>query len=266
MATLNAIERITERIKNQLNASGGAGTYDGQTPDVLTRYIGGQYRQNQPFVTGYHQVLFELPSRLFGENAAHAQKWFTSTCESFTPHSVTINTADVQGIGQIGASFMTSKTIGREFSLGFREYQRHPIATYIDLWHSVFDEHSGASPLAGNEYIPQVYKGVGIVFQLKPTGARQNKITPEDVEEFYIYQGVFPKTNPRDTVGASDQTTNDFIQENVSFSFDGAPLSMSHAYNLLPTLVERLNSLGDYAQTYNGAIMNAQRTVGESNS
>lgn len=256
MAT-DALSRIRERISTKLAGVGGAGVYSGETPDILTRYMGGHYRNNQPFVTGYHQILFELPNYLF--NATHndsARKWFTSTCETFTPHTVTVNFSDVMGIGQIGATFMTNKTIGREFTLGFREYQHLPIMSFLDLWHSVFDEHSGASPLAGNAYVPSAYKGACTVFQLKPTGARENKLTVDDVEEIYVYQGVWPKTNPRDTVGASDQTTNDFIQLSVTFSFDGAPLTLSHLGNgnEVVNLIEKVNSLGSYSQTFTNAF------------
>ncbi|MFW6242633.1 MAG: hypothetical protein ACOC2W_00580 [bacterium] len=248
---------MIDRVKGQFQRA----TNNREMPDVFNRYMGGEYRQNQPFVTGYHQVLFSLPEKLFDTSPDDAQKWLTSTCESFTPHTVTPNFVDVMGAGQLGASFFTSKTIGREFTMGFREYQQLPIINIVDAWHSVFDEHTGSSPLLGNEYVQSNYKGSCVVFQLKPTGARNDILTADDVEELYFYQGVWPKTNPRDTAGASDQTTNEFIQLSITFSFDGAPLTMKDG--ILEKCLTRLNGIGAYKQSYSKSINVANGTVND---
>ena len=221
----NVIERLKKRFTD---FAGGSGENTRETPDMMTRDIGGDFRENQPFISGYHQIIVIPPQTLFGEHAAQSAQWLHSTCESFTPHSVTPNMVDVMGIGQIGSSFVASKTITREFTTAHREYQFLPIMNTIDIWHSLFDEHVGVSPLRGLQFIPINYKGKVIVYQLKPVGAYDlnRNITENDLEELYIYQGVYPKTNPRDTVGAADQAANDTIQLSVTWSFDGAPLTM----------------------------------------
>lgn len=249
--SITIIERLREKFTDTDKSK--------SMPDIMNRYMGGEYRDNQPFVTGYHQVVFSLPERIF-DNPDTAQKWLTSTCESFTPHSVTPNFVDLMGVGQIGASFYTSKTIGREFTIGFREYQKMPIMNILDLWNSVFDEYTGASPLKGDEYHPQSYKGSCVVYQLKPTGAHSEELTEDDIEEIYYYHGVWPKTNPRDTIGASDQTTNDFVQLSVTFSFDGAPLTTKDDSGLISSALNTLNGLGKYMDSYNTLLKNASKS------
>ena len=253
-----AFESMIQRARQRLVT--GTQTEDGDnkdTPDLFTRHMGGEFRKNQPFFTGYHQVIFRLPNKLFDDDGTSsgelAAKWLTSTCESFTPHTITPNFTDVMGQGQIGATFLTGKTVGREFTLAFREYQNLPITGVIDTWLSVFDEHIGASPLAGDEFIPMNYKGSCIVYQLKPTGAKDRNLSIDDIEELYIYNGVFPKSHPRDTVGASDQTANDTVQLSITFSFDGAPLSLKDGNEVAITAMGMLNGLADvnYTQSYN---------------
>ena len=219
---------MSNNIIERLGRKFGTYTKDRETPDNMTRDIGGDFRENQPFISGYHQILVMPPAKLFGDFQSESATWLHSTCESFTPHSVTPNVVDVMGIGQIGSSFVASKTITREFTTAHREYQYLPIMNIVDMWHSIFDEHTGVSPLRGIEFIPTSYKGKVIVFQLKPVGAydEDRHITITDLEELYIYQGVMPKTNPRDTIGAADQAANDTVQLSITWSFDGAPLTM----------------------------------------
>lgn len=242
----SVLARSRAKILDTRSSSGSSGEKD--MPDVFTRDMGGEFRKNQPFISGFHQILMTVPEKLFAESGPEAQKWLSSTCESFTPHTVTPNFADVMGIGQTGATFLTSKTIGREFTLAFREYQKMPIASIIDGWHGLFDDHAGVSSLQGADFIPISYKASCMVFQMKPTGARPEDLTADDVEELYVYHGVFPKTNPRDTVGASDQTANDVVQASVTFSFDGAPFT-SRDTDVLDYAVRKLSSLGHYLLT-----------------
>ena len=257
------IQRLKQRFENYSNK-------DREKPDTFTRDLGGDFRMNHPFISGYHQLIVRPPEALFGGNivshaneapatsslggtAAEAAMWLHSTCESFTPHSVTPNMVDVMGIGQIGSSFMASKTVTREFTTAHREYQYLPIMNVIDQWHSLFDEHVGVSPLYGNTYIPFNYKGKIVVYQLKPTGAYGEgggrALIQEDLEELYIYQGVYPKTNPRDTIGASDQAANDTVQLSVTWSFDGAPLTMKDP-SVIQKALEMINGIKGYMNTY----------------
>ena len=243
----NIIERLGNRFKD---FAGGSSDNTRETPDMMTRDIGGDFRENQPFISGYHQIIVMPPPTLFGEYIAQSAQWLHSTCESFTPHSVTPNMVDVMGIGQIGSSFVASKTITREFTTAHREYQFLPIMNIIDMWHSLFDEHVGVSPLKGLDFIPINYKGKVVVYQLKPVGAydKDRNIIETDLEEFYVYQGVYPKTNPRDTIGAADQAANDTVQLSVTWSFDGAPLTMKDK----AAVTQAINLLNDkhYFPTY----------------
>jgi len=214
-------------IISRLNARfAGATTAD--SPDMQTRDIGGHFRNNQPYISGYFQIIFGLPDALFRGQAAGAAKWLHSTCEGFTPHTQNINKVDIQGQGQIGSSFAASVTTTREFTTTFREYQQMPILNVIRTWASVFDPFTGVSPLGGtsSKFIPQNYKGWAAVIQTKPVKSGENqKLVEADIEECYIYQGVFPTTIPVDTASASDITGNDTVQLSATWSFDGAPLT-----------------------------------------
>lgn len=217
-------------ISQQLSQLNSALSSDDK-PDTLTRYIGGHTRKNQPFISGYHQCIFSLPEGLFSStaDASNANSWLMSTCEGFTPHSISMNMIDVNGIGQIGASFPTARVVNREFTLTFREYQKLPILNIIRMWHSLFDPHIGVSGgLTAAEFIPVNYKGLVAVAILKPTYDNDGAITVDDLEEGYIYEGVFPTVCPDDTATAADQMSNESIQESITFRFDGYPLTLSN--------------------------------------
>lgn len=213
------ISRLGTRFNNAVNAR--------DIPDELTRDIGGQFRNNQPYITGYFQVMFGLPQRLFQDNADAASKWLHTTCENFTPHSQTLTKVDLIGQGQLGSSFVSNVMTTREFTCAFREYQNMPVLNVIRQWASIFDPATGVSPLSGNEFIPSNYKGWAAVIQTKPVKSQNASIEVSDIEECYIYQGVFPVMIPVDTASAADVNGNDMVQLSVNFSFDGAPLTSS---------------------------------------
>jgi len=231
---------IASYLSNQKTLLGDSmGAVD--APTTMTRYMGGHNRSNQPYVSGYHQIVVIPPAGLFdgsfgssasfsslGTNASSASKWLTSTCESFTPHSVTVNMVDLMGIGQVGSSFPVSKTVNREFTLGFREYRNLPILNIFRTWNSLFDSHVGISTLTAEQFIPVNYKGCIFVGTMKPT-SNNGEITEADLEDLYMYEGVFPMTVPEDTISAADQGTNDTVQASITFKFDGAPLTKSYA-------------------------------------
>ena len=205
----NIIDRLASRFTNAFKQGGHA-----ETPDALTRDIGGHFRNNQPYISGYFQVMFGLPSMLFSEDEEVSSKWLHSTCESFTPHTQNLTKVDIMGQGQIGSSFVANVMTTREVTCAFREYQHMPIMNIIRRWNSIFDPFTGTSPLAGKQFIPTNYKGWLAVMQTKPVRADASDSLYEvnDVEECYIYQGVFPTTLPVDTASAEDITANDTVQ------------------------------------------------------
>ncbi len=241
------ISRLAARFQNSL--------IERDKPDYLTRDIGGHFRSNQPYISGYFQVVFGLPKKLFGDdagNATSASQWLHSAAESFTPHTQTLNKVDVMGQGQIGSSYVASVTTTREFTLAFREYQNMPILNIIRSWASIFDPFTGVSPLAGNEFIPKNYKGWCAVIQTKPVRSDGNPLTVEDIEECYVYQGVFPTNIPIDTASASDITGNDTVQLSVTFSFDGSPLTSAEpgVADKVIQLLSDLKYMGSEDTTY----------------
>ena len=240
------ISRLATRFTNAIK--------DREKPDFLTRDIGGHWRSNQPYISGYFQVVFGLPSELFSgaDNVQVAAKWLHSTCEGFTPHTQAVTSVDIMGQGQIGSSHAVNVITTRDFTLTFREYQNQPILNIIRRWASIFDPFTGVSPLEGNKFLPQNYKGWVAVAQTKPVRADGADLTIGDLEECYIYQGAWPTNVPVDTAGAEDITANDTVQLSVPFKFDGAPLTSSEP-KVAATVVNLLKSLkymGDADSTY----------------
>jgi len=227
----DVISRLSTSFKNL--------TGERDKPDYMTRDIGGQFRSNQPYISGYFQVIVGLPEILMGGDtyAQASSKWLHSTVEGFTPHSIMINKGDIIGQGGIGSSFPVNSTVTREFGLTFREYQNMPIINILRRW-NVFDPFSGVSALKGNEFIPENYKGWCAILQTKPVGANDRDLLVEDLEEVYVYQGVFPTSIPIDTAAAEDVNANDFITLQVQFSFDNHPLTSSE-----PGVVEQVLEL-----------------------
>jgi hypothetical protein len=240
------ISRLATRFTNAIK--------DREKPDFLTRDIGGHWRSNQPYISGYFQVIYGLPSELFAgaDNVQVASKWLHSTVEGFTPHTQALTKVDIMGQGQIGSSYVANVTTTREFTLTFREYQNQPILNIIRRWGSVFDPFTGVSPLEGNKFIPQNYKGWIAVAQTKPVRSDGVDLTIADLEECYIYQGVFPTTIPVDTAGAEDITSNETVQHSVTFSFDGAPMTSSEpgVSTTVVNLLKSLKYMGDSDSTY----------------
>lgn len=222
MAAEDILTRLVTQFKDATTGGGGDKRI---TPDSVTRDIGGQFRTNQPYISGYFQVLFNMPEKMMKGIQGDAQQWLQTTVEGFTPHTQTINKVDVVGQGQIGSSFVASVATTREFTMTFREYQNMPILNIIRQWGSVFDPHTGVSPLGGNDFVPTSYKGSACIIQTKPVRSNNDSFAAEDIEELYIYQGVFPTTIPVDTAAASDITGNDTVQLSVTFSFDGTPMT-----------------------------------------
>lgn len=216
-------------------------------PDPLTRDIGGQFRDNQPYISGYFQIMFGLPGYLFtnafgGPDAGAASKWLHTTCEGFTPHTETLNLVDVMGQGQLGSSFPASKTLTREFTCTFREYQNMPVIGVIKSWGAIFDSFTGVSPIDAVSFVPSSYKGWAAIVQTRPTGSGnpdEGGLVEDAVEECYLYQGVVPTNIPIDTASATDITGNDTIQLSVTFRFDGAPLTK--AEGIIPKVIALFN-------------------------
>lgn len=239
------ISRLATRFTNAIK--------DREHQDFLTRDIGGQWRSNQPYISGYFQVIFGLPEKLFdgADNVQTAAKWLHSACEGFTPHTQALTKVDVMGQGQIGASFIANVTTTREFTLMFRELQNLPILNIIKRWASIFDPFTGVSPLEGNSFIPQNYKGWVAVAQTKPVKSNGADLTIGDLEECYIYQGVVPTNIPLDALG-SDITANDTAQLSCTFGFDGAPLTSAEpkVSETVINLLKDLKYIGNSDATY----------------
>lgn len=258
-------------------------------PREMNRYMGGHRRNNHPFISGYWYILIEPPQRLFidegsmvtysgikedgeagsgyknGSAAAfETSRWLHSTAESFTPPSRTMTKVDIPALGGVGSSYIAGQQLTRTFSTTFREYQDTPIMNAISRWTSTIDHHYGVSPLKGNEYIPANYKGAAWVFLCKPTvsgiggastGPRtaytptnEFSIGAKDVEQFFFFEGVFPEGAPYDAFN-SDINTNDGIQLNVTWSFDGWPYGREHEY-AFRTGLTKLNDI--YAFNFEG--------------
>lgn len=241
---------MLDMIAKARGTPGSSNTHDDR-PREMNRYMGGHRRFNHPFVNGYWYILIEPPQFLFnkqntagevpleegvgegvggrtGPGAFEASRWLHSTAEGFTPPTFTLTKVDVPGLGGMGSSFVAGQQLTRTFSCTFREYQDTPVFNAMHMWTSMIDRHYGVSPMNGNQYLPSNYKGSAYVFLCKPTIMNTSVgIQGIDVEQFYFFEGVFPESAPFDGFN-SDINTNDVVQLNVTFSFDGWPYGREH--------------------------------------
>jgi len=207
-------------------------SYGHDRPHTLNRYAGGHNRNSQPFISGYWYLYLQPPQALFGDAAAvsEAVKWFHSTAESFTPPSKTVTKVDVPGMGGVASSFAAGQELSRTFTVAFREHQDMPIMKSLNQWTNVIDAKTGMSPLA--MHVPWEYKGMCLAALARPgvgVGPGVHKRPSiEQIDQLFLFEGVFPETLPYDTFNA-DIATNDTVQASVTFSFDGWPLTIENA-------------------------------------
>lgn len=211
---------IIDRLVARLNGA----TSNRDMPDIGTRDYGGSYRLNHPHISGYFYAIFHLPQTLFAGVEEASTLWLSSVCESFAPPGENIGYTEIVGLGQKKSRFMTSRTVSsQDITLTFREYMNLPILNILNMWCSFLDPYVGASPFTGSQFIPANYKGTLYVMQCKPVGAYPGQhITAEDIEEAYVFDGVFPTSLPYDALN-SDLGSNESVQLSVNFSFDGYP-------------------------------------------
>ena len=199
--------------------------------DVGTRYYGGSNRKEHPFVKGYFQAFFELPS-LVAANGSMATNdanaiILTASAKSFTPHGDrTINKVDIVGQGNVGASFVTGQTITRTFSVTFEEKYKSPIWRIFRKWSSLMiDPYTGVSNLEVFE--ANQYKGRCMVVESMPVrldASASEDMYRRNIIKIFYYDGIFPETDIS-SIFDGNVTAPDAITEiSMQFSFDGQPL------------------------------------------
>lgn len=253
-----AAESIISRLSTRLS---GATSNNRDMPDMGTRSMGGSFRNNHPYVSGYFHVIFDLPNAIFSGNEDVAVKWLHSSCESFSPPSETINYTELTGLGQVKSRFYTSRSVTNDITFAFREYQNLPVLNILSLWTGFIDPFTGVSSFKGNSFIPSSYKGVAYVLQTKPVGAFPSAhLTEEDIEEAWIFDGVWPTALPTDTL-SSDLSSSDAIQYSVNFSYDGYPIKSSEG--AISTCLEAYTSLGhsSISDTLDNFLTRGARTI-----
>jgi len=253
---------VFTRLRTSFSSgSGGTLAAVGQEkPDSLTRFFGGNERLNIPYISGYWQLLITPPEIIFTTTQLDSVTWLHTAAEGFTPPSRTLNKADLPGQGGLGSSFVTGQTLNRTFSVTFREYGNLPIFSIFDLWTSIIDPYTGVSPVSGSSWLPATYKGNAFVILTKPTQSLEGQAMAEwDIEQVYYFTGVFPETAPHDSFG-SDIATNDFAQHNVSFSFDGWPLTKANS-EVVEAAIGALSNATYYDNTY-APYANSVKAVG----
>lgn len=222
-------------------------------PNSLTRYIGGYKRENYPYINGYWQLIIQPPREIFGSDASLMQKWFLSTAEGYTPPTRNLNKVDIPGQGGMGSSFVAGQTLTRTFSTTHREYSKLVMSKLIGVWTNVIDSLVGVSELESKKWSPSSYKGLIYIILTKPVGAGKSKLDEKDLEEVYLYDGVWPDTQPTDALN-QDINTNDSVVLNINWNFDGWPLSAVHEESIATKALDLLNSLGSYSNHYERMI------------
>jgi hypothetical protein len=206
-----------------------------ESPHSYNRFFGGRNRENQPFITGYFQVLLRPPAKFvkdrYNGKDNIIQTWFHSTAESFTPPGYSPILAEIPAINGNSSSFLAGVELTHSFTIAFREYQQLPILSMINDWVSYgFNPNYGMSGL--DKFVPNNYKGDCIVIITTPqintkestSGIGEDEfIKTEYIEKVFYFDGVFPEAVPFDSLN-SDITAHDGLQISCTFRFDGWPV------------------------------------------
>jgi len=209
-----------------------------------SRYLGGAIDRgaaDHPMLTGNFYVFFGLPSAIFGSDsntsAAAVQGTLLTAAEEFTPHAdAQVKIIDADGQGGVGSSFISGKSITREFSITYKDFWDAPIFRIHRKW-SFINPYFGASDIA-HDYSASEYKGVCMVIRTKPV-VRKGNWSLEDIIKIDYYNGVFPKVD-LSSVYSATINDNQLVRPQVTYSFDGFPLCETDD-NVLKAAVEILN-------------------------
>jgi hypothetical protein len=216
-------------------------------PNTMTRFLGGHTRENHPYISGYWYFIIQPPDKVYtNASAALAQKWFLSTCEGFTPPSRNMNKVDVPGLGGVQASFVSGQTLNRTFTTTFREYKNLIMLKLINIWSGIITPYDGVSELSGKDWMANAYKGFAAAILTKPVNGGVNTLTADNIEEVFLFDGVWPESSPYDALN-QDISANDSIVLSVAWNFDGWCLT-SADNGVVDKAVAMINNL---SPTYN---------------
>lgn len=190
-------------------------------PDTYTRHAGGNNpKYGHPHISGYWYLMIKTPIEL--GNQQYNAKMFNSTAESFSPPSRSISKDEIVGFGGIKKRLAVSQEESHSFSIGFRERFGLPVFDVINSWSKYIN------PVVGS--ITPKYKGQAIVIIAKPTFSGQGNgvasLTPDDIDEIFFFDGIFPEGVPIDNLDA-DLATNDTKVINTTFNYDAGFLTKS---------------------------------------
>jgi len=202
---------------------------NGPTTTDGSRYAGGKETSvgDHPFIKGYFYVFFSLPTFLFSDKNAEAEKYLMVSAEAYTPPGDRqMNIQDIQGQGGVDASFLTGQTISREFSIQYKDYWGAPIFRIHRQWTNYINPYFGTVDAADDEVVDfksSEYKGTCVVIQTKPIKRNDGKFKLTDIIKVDIFDGVQPMTDLKSAYD-SNITSNEFVKPTVQYKFDGYPL------------------------------------------
>ena len=221
-------------------------------------YLGGSQRtvSDHPYVKGYFYVFFGFPAKIFdsatGISADNARKYLLTSAEMFTPPGDRqINTGDVQGMGGIGASFITGQTIAREFSVQYKDYWGSPVFRVHKAWTNYINPYLGVSSIA-SKFAPNEYKGVCMVIQTKPIARKvgensEKDWTADDIIKVHLFDGVQCLTD-FNSIYDANIADNSFVKPTAQYKFDGYPMDETNA-DVLNKAVDILNNASLFTDT-----------------
>jgi hypothetical protein len=190
-------------------------------PDTYTRNnIGGNTKsggtRNQPYITGYWYLAMMIPLKFLEDDDELRRKYakyLNASAESFTPPSRNITKQEVIGYGGVKKFVATSQEISNSFSITFREHANLEVFNILSHWATLINPFTG--------HHNKAYKGQCIVVLAKPTITGENKLSKEDIEEIFFFDGVFPESQPIDKFDSSIET-NETKTIDMTFSFDAS--------------------------------------------
>lgn len=215
----------------------------------FSRHFGGtKVGVADPYVTGYHFISFDLPTKLpsylsriySGKpyNQMNTLKdMLAALCLSVTPPGGTLNKVEFTGLGGVKWAVPGNIDYGNEVSIKFLEMRDTPILDIMHGWVKMIrDYRVGASSevlssdTAG--YSNRTYAGGLYYWTTEPDG--------KTIQYYAYYDGVFPNKDPQDLF-TSDVESIGRLDIEIGFNVD-------HVWH------EKwvLNKCQSYASTYAG--------------
>ena len=215
------------------------------TPDSITRMNIG-LSTIHPKINGFFYIFMRVPKGLRdrGVNESNVMNWLSGTAINFSPHSKTLNVADLNALNGLQHSYVTGQNISRDISVTYYDYMGAPIYRFHKAWmDAIFHPGLGLSML--KDYTLEEYATTMLVIVTRPYGAappgEQVQFEEKHIEHVWIYPAVIPTSSDQSDALSQDISAPAEVQLSYSYRFNGYPIDETLVPSLRSSAAQILN-------------------------